>query len=522
MKKYFNFCLLLLYTYTAAAQSVELLPDSKTNLSLPQFSYQQILAIQNPNKGSLVYDSTARCVRMYNGLTWNCLHRNGTNTPEFSAAWKPSGDSGSGAFSYELDNAGNIYVCGYTYSTILFGNNVSIPSVENMSFFIVKYSPEGKALWVRNSTGSGYGFIRHMKIGTDSKLYFVASYGGAITFSPYYGADSESNQSLLIGKMDLNGNVEWGTTAYGNTQGLIANSLALDSQNNIYVAGNFTGQVHFSSFPGSSTILTQAPGSSTNGFYLKYSPIGDWLWAKSLYSTQGFQISDLQVDTNGDIYMGAFFTGSTTVGSVISSAGDFDILLLKADNAGNVLWGRREGGTRPETEPKLALVNGNIFVLGSVIAPSNIGGVNLNPSVPPEFGDAKEMFYGLFNPNTQTWNYVKKSDNGAVFSSNTFKTDSQGSFYASGSYTPSLKFDNMTITEPTYGNAFYVKGSMLTGNILHLNGYSSPSAGDSGISYGLYKNNVNLLLGAFFWETKLGEYKLRADGNSFFIGKVEE
>jgi len=73
----------------------------------------------------------------------------------------------------------------------------------------------------------------------------------------------------------------------------------------------------------------------------------------------------LAVDTNGDIYIAVSFQGTLVFPTTtLTSAGDYDVALIKYDGDGNFVWARQIGGTMAETAWDLSARDNMVIVTG--------------------------------------------------------------------------------------------------------------------------------------------------------------
>jgi len=63
--------LILLYLISSQLRAQSTV--SSTGLVPPKFSFEQIQAIRSPELGQLVFDTSFKCLRMYNGKNWVSL-----------------------------------------------------------------------------------------------------------------------------------------------------------------------------------------------------------------------------------------------------------------------------------------------------------------------------------------------------------------------------------------------------------------------------------------------------------------
>lgn len=166
-------------------------------------------------------------------------------------------------------------------------------------------------------------------------------------------------------------------------------SLAVDGFSNVYTAGIFTGTNDFN--PGQGETLLTAIGEA-DLFLQKLDAEGNLVWVKQIASSwlvgayqPPFPLSiggggsqSMAVDKDNNIIL-CSFTPSDTIWPIPEdgsdwealttqpeSMGSYDILVLKLDPDGDLMWGHRVGGTAIDLAFNCALDNdGNIFVAGN-------------------------------------------------------------------------------------------------------------------------------------------------------------
>ncbi len=190
------------------------------------------------------------------------------------------------ATAVKTDNAGNIFVTGYSRGTS-----------SQYDIATVKYNPEGVEQWVSRHNGAANG--------NDGATGIVLDNAGNIFVTGYSGI-SGSNYDIAILKYDSSGIRQW-LRSYNGTanQNDSSTSIAVDNQGNICVTG-----------------YCNVSGTAKDFVTLKYSTIGNlqWLAVYNGSSSEDDVAYSAAFDQNGDVYV----TGKTTVPGSTT-----DILTLK-------------------------------------------------------------------------------------------------------------------------------------------------------------------------------------------------
>ncbi|MGJ5817547.1 hypothetical protein [Paludibaculum fermentans] len=148
-------------------------------------------------------------------------------------------------YGVATDSAGNLYATGYARPTAA---NPGAPPLHTdgsgSSTYVAKFNPAGICLWYTLYGGEGYG-SRGMDIVLDGlgKVYVA----GFKENHPFFGDNGQPSLhdntqvsgyhgGLFVLALNTNGAYQW-HTFYGNSDRTNANSIALDNERSIYVAG---------------------------------------------------------------------------------------------------------------------------------------------------------------------------------------------------------------------------------------------------------------------------------------------
>ncbi len=185
---------------------------------------------------------------------------------------------GNGAdygYGIGVDTNQNAYVVGQTFSanfpltnalqTQLNGNG----STSTSDAFLTKLSSSGQLLYSSFLGGANTDIAYDAKVQADGETVIVGQ-TGSIDFAPYYnyGSVNSGNLDAFIAKLSADGQTLMNFAYLGGTNADAAYRVALDSQENAYVAG-WTASPNF---PITSTNVADpnfSGGTSTNGFLVK-------------------------------------------------------------------------------------------------------------------------------------------------------------------------------------------------------------------------------------------------------------
>lgn len=263
-----------------------------------------------------------------------------------------------------IDNAGDVIVTGSfqgiaTFGTATFTSMIN-PSTSIYSYdaFTVKYSNSGTYQWCK--TGTAKYTDRGMDVVTDAfnDIYVCGQFSDTILFNNLH-TNNIMNAVYLI-KYDAAGNEIWFRKASASSS--IAYALAINSNNDVYVTGDFTGTMGFYG-----TVNNFLTGTYTNKMFLaKYDKGGNYVWGVSNSSQNYLSARNLALDNAGDPYIiGEFgctltdFSDATDKG-LFNSIGYADIFVVKHSGAtGARSWMRNIGGPAKDEAHGITLTSVN-------------------------------------------------------------------------------------------------------------------------------------------------------------------
>jgi gliding motility-associated-like protein len=277
-----------------------------------------------------------------------------------SFIWAKSigGVSNDMATSIDIDLSNNIYVSGQFYGNTDFdpgaGTFFLAPSLPNSNgtfsissqIFHLKLDSNGNFIWA-NQSGDYSDDLSFSSIDNQGNMFSSGRYAGTVDFDPGTGISNltspASYYGIFVRKLDSNGNFMWvhGFNGSINSEGT---SISTDQNGDVLITGFFQGTIDFD--PGASVFNLTSNGG-TDGFILKLSNSGGFIWAKqvasnSLSADESF--TSVTTDSQNNIYAIGF--GSSNINNIDLDPGtgtyylsnNYGSYLLKLNQSGAFDW----------------------------------------------------------------------------------------------------------------------------------------------------------------------------------------
>jgi len=258
-----------------------------------------------------------------------------------------------------VDNSGNVYITGYTYSTSGIATNGAYQtSIANgntgiLNAFLAKFNSGGALQWATYYGGSddtyGYG-VANDTFGNVYITGYTLSTGGIATSGAYQtsfaGGDYMTGDAFLA-KFSSSGSIIW-ATYYGGSGEEEALGVATDGSGDAFITGYTDSKSNIAT--AGAFVTSYGPGLNNyrESFLAKFNGSGDILWATyygGSSSDEGFAVA---TDSSANVY----FLGWTESDSNIATKGAFhtslvglyDNFLVKFNSAGKRQWASYYGG----------------------------------------------------------------------------------------------------------------------------------------------------------------------------------
>jgi len=269
----------------------------------------------------------------------------------------------------EVDKDGNTFITGEFDGQLQLGNT-TLDGGEGGDVFITKLDTDGDVLWAKE-----YGDAVEYDEAED---VVVDKEGNAYLFFTDDGEGIDATATVV--KLDKgNGNELWNET-FDSDRSTSAESIAMDDEDNIYVAGDFYEETTFGD-------ITLEGGEGDN-YIAKLDSDGDVLWAKDFNSQDDDDIDSgyidaIAVDDMGNTYVtGQYYRQSIKIDDFMlyQEGGEGDGFIAKFDSNGEAKWAQNLGGLNDEYPSDIAVNNGKIYLAGKFYQEATFGDKTLKAS----------------------------------------------------------------------------------------------------------------------------------------------
>ena len=290
------------------------------------------------------------------------------------------------SYSLAVDSTGNLFVLGDTLSSNFPVNTSSFDSSFNggRDTFIAKFNSTGNGLlYCTFLGGSSNEWSQSLKIDNSDNAYVTGN-----TYSSNFPVNNSAFESsfnggaydIFVSKLNSTGNGLVYSTFIGGSGGEQANSLFLDSNNDVYLTG-FTTSTDFPVINAFDPSYNSGGGSGYDAFVVKLNSTGNGLdFSSYLGGTNDEAGNSIAVDNSGNIYVTGytystdFPVTSDTLQS--NNNGGTDAFLSEFTSTGSSLVASTYvGGSVNDYGNSLVLDSlGNIFITGQTFSsdfPSN-------------------------------------------------------------------------------------------------------------------------------------------------------
>ncbi|MBA2610375.1 MAG: T9SS type A sorting domain-containing protein [Bacteroidetes bacterium] len=257
-----------------------------------------------------------------------------------------------------VDASGNVYLAGQFQGVTDFDpstNNIfQVSQAGYRDVFFAKYDATGNYVWAKKVGGYLYDdYGEGLKLDQTGNLILVGEFTSTCDFDPSpatatIASSGSGGASGFMAKYDPSGNYIWAKAIAGPSAFNNILSVALNSNDEIFITGVFSGTCDFD--PSTAVANLYCNGGYYDIFIARYDAAGNYIWAKSISGPGIDQSYALCLDGNQNVYVTGYCTGtldfdpSAATVNISTNAGTQDIFIAEYDQSGNYLFANTIGG----------------------------------------------------------------------------------------------------------------------------------------------------------------------------------
>lgn len=339
------------------------------------------------------------------------------------------------------DSEGNVYITGHFMDAVNFGGGNLLSSGSN-DIYLAKFSSAGTLIYAKrygNFDDQRGGMVA---IAPNDDVILAGFFGGRVNFG---GGNlvNGGGWDVYVVQLSPAGITQW-SHSYGDAADQRGLSAAVDASGNVYLAGDFAGQINFS---GAVTdTLTSAGG--TDIFLARFDASGVNQWAEGFGNGQLQAGYGVATDPSGNVCLTGVFQGTVDFGGGgVAAGGPVDVFVAKYDPAGTNMWTRQFNTFVGAGNAITTSADGGVYVAGTFSGTADFGEGVVNAA------GANDIFVAkLASDGSYEWSLIAgdEDDQGAVAI-----TDHQGALHVAGSLAGAADFGGGEITSAGGDDAFF-------------------------------------------------------------------
>jgi hypothetical protein len=263
-----------------------------------------------------------------------------------------------------VDGAGNTVVIGSFWGTVAFGAEApTLKSPGNQSIFVSKFDSDGEHIWSKAFGDKNEQVGEAVAVDDDDNVWIASAFTGALTFGGQLLA-SRGRYNVAVVKLDRAGNHLW-SRAFGDDGYHVPECIEATPDGNVVLAGRFRGTLDF----GHDALVSTS--AQTDVFLASFASGGTSLWARRIAGPFEQQARSLAIADDGSIALVGVFKGRISFGEmelVARDDTDYAAFLVVMDEEGTPAWCKKIGDPTAEQGTAVAFDshNGDVVVAGFI------------------------------------------------------------------------------------------------------------------------------------------------------------
>ncbi len=354
-----------------------------------------------------------------------------------------------------IDAHGNVHLTGYLRGKVQFEREM-LEARGTSDIFFAKYDTDGNLQWIRQIGGEGSDGGSGVAVNKNGDVYLSGDFSSSVSFDGTV-LMAEGPEDAFIALYDSGGRLKW-VRSGGSAGHDWGQSLAVDKEGNALMLGKFHQLARFGK------VELRAPESedlySSNGFILKCSPTGEFIWGQRMGGNRRNSLSSVVVNDRGDVFVSGsgYMKGSrpTFGDSLIHSDEVFGAIIAKLSSDGIVQWVMSTIATGPHPQSMVADEAGNLLALTGFNHDERLKVSGRNTS---QFFNSKGVgdFVIVKFASDGSLLDVRQEGGAGQVSANTMTLSKNGTLYILGSFDSPVTLAGTALRNQGNRNAFIMK-----------------------------------------------------------------
>lgn len=213
-----------------------------------------------------------------------------------------------------------------------------IVSQGEYDIFLAALSQSGHVLWYTSFGDINNDKVRDLVVDSAGNIIIVGDFFGSMDFGGGLFT-SAGDKDAFVAKFDANGNHLW-SAVFGDSNYQSAQCVTVSPENNVVLAGQFTGVINLGGQEFSSMDQQEL-------FLVTFDPDGSHLWSRAMMGAGDQWVHDIHLESSDWLYVVGSFEGWMDIGgdAIFSFAGLDAFLILYTPSTGVLNWGGAYGNT---------------------------------------------------------------------------------------------------------------------------------------------------------------------------------
>lgn len=221
--------------------------------------------------------------------------------------------------------------------------------------------------WAAPIAGGGQGY--QVALDADGNVYTCGNVNGVVDFDPGPGEalsppGSGVNGDLFVVKYDNSGNYLW-YYQVGGSGYEVARNVVVDGNGDVLLVGTYNSFFDWDPGPG----VVQPGVGSTDGYVLKISDDGAYLWLQPIPGTGSIDMHGLAVDGSNNVYVAGSSSDVVSFDdgafSMTHTGGVWDGFHAKYSADGTFRWAKKVGGAGYQRGHSVACAGEHVYFYGT-------------------------------------------------------------------------------------------------------------------------------------------------------------